>query len=170
MNPFPNISRLAALSVIGGSLFVAAPVFADETDTFEVTAEVSASCSIAATALDFGQYDPAVANLTAPLDATSTLTVLCTNGFGTFIDLDEGLNGLGTAAAPLRQMADGTARLSYGLYTEGTWTTVWGEGDSDFAHTGSGVAQNHTIHGQIPGGQNVIEGSYADTVTATVLF
>lgn len=172
MNPFVNLSRLAALSVISGSLFVAAPVLADDTADFQVTAEVTASCSIEATPLVFGAYDPAVANLTAPLNGTSTVSVLCTNGFGTFITLDEGANGIGVDAdSPERQMADGAALLGYGLFTEGGFGDVWGgTAATGFAHTGTGVLQVHTIHGQIPGAQNVVEGSYSDTVTATVLF
>jgi spore coat protein U-like protein len=62
-------------------------------------------------------------------------------------------------------------RLSYFLYSDAGWTTVWANTvGTGVAHTGTATATAITVYGQVTAGQNVPAGSYSDTVVATVTF
>jgi spore coat protein U-like protein len=69
-------------------------------------------------------------------------------------------------------MQNGTNVLNYGLFSNGTWTTNWGNtsGTNWVSGTGNGAAQGLTVYGQIPAGQYVTPGSYADTIGVTVTY
>ncbi|RAP59341.1 spore coat U domain-containing protein [Oleiagrimonas sp. MCCC 1A03011] len=143
---------------------------ASTSTTFTVSATVLASCTISATDLDFGNYDPGSASSD---DATSTVSVQCSNGTSFAVALDAGT----TAGSTLtdRNMSDGgSSTLNYQLYTDGTHTVVWGDGSgSTLTNTGTGTGtstQDFTVFGSIPTGQFVTSGSYTDTVTATVTY
>jgi spore coat protein U-like protein len=126
-----------------------------------VTATVQANCTITTGSMAFGTYTGAAASTTA------TLTVTCTNT----TPYNVGLNAGATSGATVttRQMLNGTATLNYGLYTNSTWTTNWGNTTGSWvAGTGVGSAQTLTVYGQIPAAQFVTPGSYSDTVLATV--
>ena len=146
---------------------------ATATNNLSVTATVAASCIITTNAVAFGAYDPIVANKTANLDSTGTVTVTCTNGSVNTITLGQGANATvgSTDALPLRQMAATTNRLSYQLYTDAARLVVWGNTvGAGIARTGNGVADPLTVYGNVTAGQNVPAGSYSDTVVATVTF
>ncbi|MGI9387260.1 MAG: Csu type fimbrial protein, partial [Methyloligellaceae bacterium] len=102
-----------------GMLAATSAYAATATTTFNVTANIAASCTIAATDLNFGAYDPFAAG---PLNATSTVTVTCTN----LTPYDVGLDGGGGTVAA-RRMLNGASPLNYQLYSEGTFTTIWGD-------------------------------------------
>jgi spore coat protein U-like protein len=126
-----------------------------------VTATVQTDCTITTGAMAFGTYTGAAASTTA------TLTVTCTNT----TPYNVGLNAGATSGATVttRQMLNGAATLNYGLYTNSTWTTNWGNTTGSWvAGTGNGSAQTLTVYGQIPAAQFVTPGSYSDTVLATV--
>ncbi len=125
------------------------------TTTFQVTANVAASCSVSATPLAFGQYDPFAA---AALGGTSTVNITCTN-------LHPYTFSVPTPTA--RSMAGpGGATLNYGLYNQVAYTTGFGAGG-----TGNGSAQPYTVFGRIPAGQiAAVVGNYTDTVTVTVAY
>ena len=142
------------------------------TTNLSSTASVSASCSITTNAVAFGTYDPVVVNASTPLTATGAVDTTCTNGASATITLDQGANpGSGsTASAPQRRMASGTNYLSYGLYTNSSYTTTF-DGTTGVAVTGSGAQVATPVYGSVPAGQNTLpSGSYSDTVVATVSF
>jgi spore coat protein U-like protein len=154
------------------ALAATAPAFAgSDSSSFGVSATVIESCSISSVAIAFGDYDALSATA---LDADGSVTVTCSNGSSGFIGLDQGLNADtgSTDAAPLRRMASGSERLSYGLYSDAARSIVWGN------TAGSGVAHTATdtnpvtvdIYGRVPVGQGSLVGSYSDTVTATINF
>jgi spore coat protein U-like protein len=66
----------------------------------------------------------------------------------------------------------GAFLLNYGLFTDATRTTNWGEtvGTDTVSGTGTGATQIVTVYGRIPATQNVGIGGYVDTITATVTF
>jgi spore coat protein U-like protein len=97
------------------------------------------------------------------------------------ITLSTGLAGSYTQ----RQMANGTHRLSYNLYSGVARRTVWGDGTAGTvavpAYAAGSVSVNGnqtrafdnpglTIYGRIPAGQDVAIGSYSDTITLTLSF
>ena len=77
-----------------------------------------------------------------------------------------------TDAAPIRRLKDGgTDYLSYQLYSDNGYSTVWGNtAGTSVAHTGTGTQTALTVYGSIAAGQSVPAGSYSDTVVATVTF
>lgn len=160
-------------AILGIGLF-AAPAWAGSASSdMNVSASVSANCTISAGALAFGAYDPVAANLAAALDGTATLTVRCTQGASATIALDQGANADAgsTALIPLRRMADGAAHfLAYFLFQDAGRSTVWGAGAAAAAYTGTGDSQGVTVYGRMPAAQNVPAGNFADTVSATINF
>jgi spore coat protein U-like protein len=137
------------------------------TTTFNVTANVAKDCIVSATALGFGSYTGAVNN------AQSTITVTCTNTTPYTVALGPG-NGTGASAANPRFMQNGSALLSYGLYSNSNATTNWGNttgtGGNVVSGTGTGAAQPLTVYGQIAAAQYVTPGSYTDTIAVSVAY
>lgn len=169
-----RIPRMATVLLLGLGAWSANSVAGTATDNLAVSASVTANCTISTGALTFGSYDPIVTNKAANLDGTGSVSVTCTNGADWKIGLGQGSNADtgSTDAAPLRQMSDGgSSLLSYALYSDAGRSVVWGNTDAtDVDGTGDGTAQANTVYAEIASDQNVIEGSYSDTVVATVTF
>lgn len=151
----------AYLTLIGGSAHAAT-----NSTTFQVSAQVQATCDISASALNFGTYTGAATS------NNSTLTVQCTNSTEYTVALDKGVNG---AAVGTREMKDSSSgdTLNYQLYTDNTYTTVWGDGTSSSgtqSGTGDGSNQTLTVYGKLPAGQFKTPGTYSDTITATITY
>lgn len=166
------VSRSAAklLSLVSAALLLGVSATSGataQTDTFQVTATVNASCSVSATDLAFGVYDPFSAT---DIDGTVTLSVLCTNTTDYDIGLDEGTGQQATVAT--RKMTSAGNTLNYSLYQNTQRTTVWGDtvGVDTVSDTGTGTTQNFTVYGRLFALQNAAPGAYADTVTVTVTF
>jgi spore coat protein U domain-containing protein, fimbrial subunit CupE1/2/3/6 len=139
---------------------------ATASSTFNVSANVLAVCTVTATDLSFGDYD---ASHPSARDATSTLSVTCSKGQGYTIALGAG-SGAGATVAD-RKMTSGANTLNYGLYSNASHTTVWGDGTLSsvtVSGTGDGQAQSLTVQGEIPPGQHVAAGTYSDTITVTL--
>lgn len=136
---------------------------------------VGCTCTISASALDFGTYNPVSA---ANLDATGNVSVTCEAlAVGADISYEVTLGPGGSADQLNRSMTNGSDTLGYNLYTTSARTTVWGDGTG-----GTGTIVNSyllnvlsrtddfPVYGRTPGSQNVSTGSYSDTITATVIF
>ena len=156
---------------------VAMPAFAGSANTtFKVSANVVADCTISASDLTFGNYDPVGTNNTTGSDvyANGSLTVACTKGApNVWIGLDSGANAANAVATTRAMSAAGGNYLSYDLYTANpspTPGTVWGNtqltGKSYVP--ASKAPATLTVFGRAPKGQDVATGSYSDTITATV--
>ncbi|WP_043765273.1 Csu type fimbrial protein [Algiphilus aromaticivorans] len=158
------------LLIGSGALLFAGSVAwaATETDTFEVTATVVSACTVTASDLNFGNYDPLAA---LPTDATTTVSVTCSLLAPYDIGLNAGLHG-GAVTSREMQISGDTDRLDYLLSQDLAHTTNWGNTvDTDtVAGVGTGLSVPTTIYGRIPAAQNVPVGSYADTITVTVTF
>lgn len=141
-----------------------------ETDTssFEVRIRIVESCTISATDIDFLEVVRGTA-----ATASGTLTVNCSEGTPYDITLDGGANADGSAiTATSRRMANGTTYVPYGLYSDSTRTSVWGnDAASDVSDTGTGSDQTHTVYAAVTASAtNVARNDYVDTVTATVTY
>jgi len=157
-------------------LLSAAPVFAASTSAnITVQANVAANCTISAGTVSFGSYDPAVGNVSTPLDAEGTFTVKCTKGTAATIDLGVGAN----ASVSTRRMLGGGDYLTYELYRDSSRSAVWGTGTGENLNpyeADGGTAPNAgnrtvTVYGRVPAGQvNIGSGAYSDTVVATINF
>ncbi len=145
------------------------------TANLTVQATVTSNCTITTTAVDFGNYDPIVANASAALDAPAggKITLVCSSGASAKVTLSQGANPDtgSTAAAPARRLKHGTDYLQYTLYSDAGKQDVWGDtAGTGLAHTGTGAQADLDVYGTVPGGQNVPVGTYTDTVLATVTF
>ncbi|HEY6844338.1 MAG TPA: spore coat U domain-containing protein [Thermoanaerobaculia bacterium] len=148
---------------------ISIPAFAGQaTANLNVSASVSAVCTISTAAVAFGAYDPVVTNAAAALNGTGTVTVACTKGASATIDLGNG----GNLLAGSRRMTSGPDFLNYALYKDAARTQVWGTGLAGGAtltyNSASKAATNLTVYGTVPGGQDVTVGSYSDVVVATI--
>lgn len=164
-----NVRIAAVLATIGAALSVPVAFAATDTATMAVSTTVNASCSISATALAFGSYDPVVTHASTPLDGTGTVTIACTSGAAVDVDLDFGLNaGAGTQ----RKLLSGTDTINYDLFSDSGRTTAWDNTEAnDVNRTGTGADDVLTVYGRVPAGQTgAPSGTYTDTVTATVNF
>ena len=168
----PTISRMRAIVAACGlaSTFaigtcVTPAMAATATTTFQVTATVAATCLISATSLAFGSYTGVVAN------ATSTISVTCTNTTPYNVGLDAG-TASGATVTTRKMTGPASALLNYALYRDSAHTLNWGNtvGTDTQSGTGSGSAQSLTVYGQVAASQFVAPGSYTDTITATVSY
>jgi spore coat protein U-like protein len=133
------------------------------TASIAVSATVQSNCIISAAPLAFGTYTGALN------DASSTVTVTCTNTTPYDVGLDKGLNG---ASVTARQMKSGTTMLNYAIFSDTGRSTNWGSTiGTDAVHgTGSGSSQTLNVYGRISASQYVTPGAYADTITATLSY
>lgn len=130
------------------------------------------ACTVSATGVMFGAYDPRAAS---PDDGTGAIDISChPRDQSVNIALSTGSSGSFWA----RRMSSGAAQLDYNLYTATSRTIVWGDGSggtSTVTLTEGNVSGGRRrfsadIFGRIPALQNVPAGSYVDTIVVTVTF
>ena len=138
------------------------------------TVYAAPQCTISASPVIFGNYDPLSAT---PVTGTGVLTFLCQRGVpGGGITYTISLSsGSGTFAQ--RTLTSGPNVLNYNLYTDPTLTTVWGDGSAGTATVVTAISRanalagvTNTVYGNIPALQDVVPGSYSDSITVTVTF
>lgn len=135
------------------------------------------SCSTTTTNVTFGSYNPlAFGNL----DTTGSVKVACTSVAGLLIpftiDLGKGNNNNYAD----RRMSFGGYQLSYNLYTDNTYTKIWGDTTSSTLNVGGSVlldvlalslAQTFYIYGRLPGRQlTAMPGTYTDSLSVTLTY
>lgn len=131
------------------------------------------SCSVSATALTFGSYDPSSATAR---DSTGTITVTCTaTVLGISASWDILLSTGSSPSFTPRRMFNGGNSMQYNLYTNPARTQVWGDGSGGTAKVSDsqlvvvGTTQySYTAYGRIPALQNLGPGTYTDTITVTL--
>ena len=133
--------------------------------TFTVTAIVPATCTISATALNFGNYSGSL------IDAASVLTVTCTN-LATFnIGLNAG-TASGATVTTRKMTSPALATLNYVLLGDSVRTQNWGNtvGTDTLISQGNGAAQQFVVYGRMAAGQFVAPAVYSDTIIATITY
>src|SRR5438270_508405 len=91
--------------------------------TIMTTTAHAANCTISATGVAFGIYQP-IAATTA--DSTGTISVTCNGSVTYIIALNSGLHAGGSFSN--RRMKGGSSFLGYQLYQDAARTAVWGDG------------------------------------------
>ncbi len=133
-----------------------------------VSVSVIGGCTVRATPLVFGIYNP---NSPIPNNSTARLRVLCTLNTPYYVTLDQGAGYCATTR--LRRMS-GPERSSikYILTQNQTHTINWGNviGVDAMFNVGTGTKQIIPVYGQIPPKQNVGIGSYRDVVQVGIVF
>lgn len=133
-----------------------------KTANFDVSIQVLATCSISASNMTFSSI---TTGTTSNTDASSALTVNCSQGTPYTISLGNGAN-----YSNVRRMAWGASHVEYALYQDSSRSLEW-INQSTKTGTGSGADQTFTVFGRIPSGQNITNtGNYGDTVIATVTY
>lgn len=133
---------------------------------------VFSACVVSTTPLAFGVYDPTNQSHT---NSIATITVSCSVAGAPYtISLDKGITTGGSILGGRLMQSAGLETLTYNLYTENTYTTLWGDGVEGSTVAGTATLAdtnyNHTVYGQIPAAQDEIPGSYSDTITITVTY
>lgn len=161
---------------------IAAPMAFAATATVpnnQIQANVAKNCTIAWGTLNFGAYDPLAANAAAGSNLTNsatTITVTCTKKTPFTVGLSDGANPV--AVGGQRRMLNGSYAgeyLNYELYLDNAFSTRWDAlAGTNFwtvaAASGVATPNTHVVYGSVPKGQDAAEGSFLDTVTATVNF
>ena len=115
MRRLKTLARVTAgmlLAVAGGT------AAAQDTTTFQVTANVIAFCDVTAEDMDFGDFDG-----TVDLLATSEISVTCTEDHPYQVTLNAGSAAGSTVAN--RLLSNGTDTLAYSLYRDPARTLPW---------------------------------------------
>ena len=174
--------NLLQLSLLTAVLSVGTTVFAASAPAnIAVSATVSLTCTITATPLAFGDYDPIGVNATADKTGTGSVTVACAKGAATLtIGMNYGTHVSGTTQ---RQMVGPTATdlLSYNLFQPTSTTpgaacpgtiawTMTAPGLLTLEKAPSKNGRTYNVCGTIPMGQDASAGAYTDTVIATLNF
>jgi spore coat protein U-like protein len=136
------------------------------TTSFNVTATVPTTCTVAANNLNFGT----AGTLSANTDASTTLQPACTSGTPYNIGLNGGLSG---ATDPTqRKMTKAAEFVLYGLYRNSARSLPFGNtiGTNTLAGTGTGLAQSVTVYGRIPPQAAPSPGTYNDTIVVTLTY
>jgi spore coat protein U-like protein len=134
------------------------------------------SCTVSATGPAFGVYDPTDPN---PLRSNGALTATCAwiSGTATSFTLSIAYGAGNSGNDADRYMLSGANRLRYNIFTDSTYRMVRGHGsgrtqtDSATLVVSRGkptVQVQLALFGEIPALQDVLPGSYTDTILVTL--
>lgn len=138
-----------------------------DVNSFDVSADLTASCSVDVTSMDFGTVTSA---LTLDLFSSAQISVSCTNAVAYTVGLDFGNNASDSSASG-RRMANGPNTLRYGLFQDAGNTSAWGL-IAGVVHDaiGTGSTQMIDIFGQVFSDQRAAPGRYADSVVVVITY
>jgi spore coat protein U-like protein len=135
------------------------------------------SCGLTTTNVAFGSYNPLAFGNT---DTTGSVRVQCGGVAGLLIPFNIAISAGGGGSYAGRRMSSGGNHLSYNLYTDASYTSIWGDGSGASQIVSAGVtldvaglspAQIFWVYGRIPGRQlTAVPGSYADTINVTLTY
>jgi len=127
--------------------------------------EVDTGCGISASDLSFGNYTGTA------LNATTTIQVGCSNGTYN-VGLSAGTATGATVSNRSMTLTGGITLLKYDLLRGSYTGSNWGQtiGTDTVTGSGTGFVQSLIVYGKIPAGQSVAQGTYTDTITATITY
>ena len=133
---------------------------------FTVRAQVQPNCLVSATDLNFGN----TGILSAAIDASSQIEVVCTTNSPYQIGLSGGLHA--TVALGRRMQGAPGNFVEYQLFRDASRTQSWGAAGSGLSQsgTGGGTGQVYPVFGRVPAQTTPPAGTYRDTVIVTVTY
>jgi spore coat protein U-like protein len=138
--------------------------------SFAASATVEAACTISAAPIAFGS----ASSLASAITGSGNIRVTCTLNAPYVIALNAGsTTGNSITARKMSLGGAGAGVVSYQLYKPPGYSTVWGDGSAGSSvqnGTGTGAVQDWPVNAQVPAQATPAQGSYQDTVTATVTF
>ena len=165
---------------LGASCLCLHAYAATSTSDMNVTANISATCSMSNTDLDFGDYDATGINSSRDLLATATILTTCTSGTNGVITMSQGDHFLYCVVNDChRQLSNDeeTSTLRYNIYTDENLNSsdIWNHDVDEMSSVaqvvGNGLSQDMTVYGKIPKNQKyAAAGSYSDTITITLTY
>ena len=163
---------ITALLAVLGALLTPAAQAGTANANFSINLNVlqGGSCTLSAAGVS-PTYDPGSPN---PTDAGSFTVIICTFGTPWALSFDQGLHADAgsSCSTPLRRAANGSSFVSYGLYSDNTFTQPLGcDPANDAQGTGTGSGQSAGMYFRAPAGQSpTATGSHTDTVVMTLTF
>jgi spore coat protein U-like protein len=157
--------RALCLLAASAALAVAAPAQA-----------LLATCTVNSPSIAFGSYSVISGT---PLQSTATVTLSCTADLivGLLVNFNVSLSPGNSGNELARYMSSAGSHLNYNIYTNSTYTSIWGDGSNgtsqlsgSFTAVIGGASQSITVYGQIPVAQPVPVGSYGDSLVITVSY
>ena len=135
------------------------------------------SCGVTTTNVAFGSYSPLAFGNT---DSTGSVKVSCGGVAGLLIPFNIGISAGYSGSYATRRLKSGANLLAYNLYTDASYTTVWGDGSSASQLVNASVTldvlglsptQTFYVYGRIPGRQlTAVPGAYSDTISVTLTY
>ena len=176
---FLKILALSAVLISTASLNLPAYAFTSTSD-INISANINGSCTMSNTDLIFGAYDAIVANATADLTTTATISTTCTSGATGVVTMGQGEHVFYCVNNDChRRLANSeeTSFLRYNIYTDASYyfSAIWNNDVEEMRSVaqvvGSGVSQNLTVYGEISKNQKyAAAGSYNDTIMITLTY
>ena len=141
---------------------------------------MAGSCAVSSSGMAFGSYQPltfAGKVTSANVTSVAAVSVVCTGivtGGSYSIALGPSTSVNSTNPRYLTNI-NGGANMVFNIYTEASYTTIWGDGTSGSLVSGSIPSadsnQSHTVYGKIPAGQSTLKaGSFSDSLTITLTY
>jgi spore coat protein U-like protein len=133
--------------------------------TFTVTATVPATCTVSASALNFGNYSGSLIN------ASSVITANCTNLTVFNIGLSAG-TATGATVTTRKMTSPASANLNYTLFRDSARTLNWGNtvGTDTLVAQANGSAVQYSVFGRMAAGQSGNPALYSDTIIVTITY
>jgi len=129
-----------------------------------VTAEIVGDCTVTTDNINFSYTSGG-----AEASVAASISVNCTNTLSYNIELDSGLYpGDGYRAMADTMNSQNDMKLNYDLYHDDC-SSPWYTGALGLSGTGNGMDQSYTVCGKVFSNQEVIPGTYQDTITVHVM-
>ena len=170
------IFSILILGLAGNTL----PAYASDaaSKNMDVSVDITETCNMSNTDLNFGGYDAFGANATRDLLTTAKITTTCTSGTTAYVTMDNGLHSTREQRIDKRSIhytdyrhmsnAGSDSKLQYELYTNENHTTVW-HVNLQQEIVGSGASENLPVYAKVFKNQRDAEaGSYTDTINITL--
>ena len=135
------------------------------------------TCTVSSTPLSFGSYHPISG---AQKTTSGDISVQCSTASIVSImsSYTISLSAGGSSNYADRRMNDGSNDLSYNIYTDSSHANIWGDGTGGTSVVSDSYnlirlfpqVRNYPDYGLLPASQNVIPGTYSDSIIATVIY
>lgn len=135
---------------------------------------VAADCSLQATPLIFGTYNPLASASTSIM---AMITVTCLAMVADQVSYEIRLSRSPASSYSQRKMRDGASVLDYQLYTGSAMTEIWGDGTGGTVvvrgslslTAGTARSASYTVYGRLIGNHAIFPGTYLDPVSVTLV-
>jgi spore coat protein U-like protein len=109
----------AALAAAAMAVGLSGALATTATANLNVSLQVTSSCTVSATPLNFGS-----STLLSNVDTTATISVTCGSGTGYSVTLGDGQHSVGSSGSGLRMMASSSGTIEYQLYSDSSRGTA----------------------------------------------